>query len=84
MTPIDGKKLRRVVQAVGTVLVWTMDRKGNDFLIECEEVLRGSTVAKWWNNLEVEEQLLLFNEARKRVRQELGGIKNRKRRVVAY
>jgi hypothetical protein len=84
MNGIDGKKLRRVVQAVGTVLVSTMDRKGKDFLIQCEEVLRGSTVAKWWKNLDVEDKLLLFDVARKRVRQELGRIKNRKRKAVAH
>jgi hypothetical protein len=84
MNAIDGKKFRRVVQAVGAVLVQNMDAKGREFIERCNDVLQGSTVARrWWNSLDPEDQLLLFYEACNRVRTELGQIKNRRRKSVA-
>jgi len=84
MNAIDGRKFRRVVQAVGTVLVQVIDAKGGDLLKNCEEIIQSSTVArKWWKTLEARDQLLLFEKARKTVRSELGRIRNRRRKSVA-
>lgn len=77
---IDGTMVRRMVQAVVTVLVTTMDGKG--FFKRCEEVLQGSTVARKWKSIDAKDQLLLFDKALTLVRPGLGKIKNHKRKSV--
>jgi hypothetical protein len=46
----DSEMVRKMVQAIGTILCRVVDEKG--FFKRCEEVLLGSTVCRKWKSLD--------------------------------